>query len=209
MPPEKEKKRHAQLAEELRRHDHAYYVLAQPTISDRDYDRLYHELLDIEKEFPDLATADSPSQRVGGTPLKEFKPVKHLLPMLSLDNTYSQQELRDFVARVQRILPNETLDWMVEPKVDGVAISLRYENGSFAIGATRGDGSTGDDITPNLRTIRSIPQRLHENKKEPTPTLVEVRGEVFLTKSGFEKLNLERKAAGEETFANPRNAAAG
>ena len=209
MTSDKAKTRHAELAEEIRRHDHAYYVLAQPSISDRDYDRLYHELLDLEKEFPELATADSPSQRVGGTPLKEFKPVKHLVPMLSLDNTYSQQELRDFVARVQRILPNETLDWMVEPKVDGVAISLRYEKGSFAIGATRGDGSTGDDITPNLRTIRSIPQRLHENKKDPTPTLVEVRGEVFLTKSGFEKLNTERKAAGEETFANPRNAAAG
>jgi len=227
MTSEKAKARHAELAEEIHRHDHAYYVLAQPSISDRDYDRLYHELLDLEKQFPDLASADSPSQRVGGTPLKEFKPVKHLVPMLSLDNTYSQQELRDFVARVQRILPNETLDWMVEPKVDGVAISLRYEKGSFAVGATRGDGSTGDDITPNLRTIRSIPQRLHGNKTErlpnseikgkkhngdrqdACPTLLEVRGEVFLTKSGFEKLNAERKLAGEETFANPRNAAAG
>jgi len=202
------KKRHAELADELRRNDYAYYVLAQPEISDREYDRLYHELLDLEKEFPELVTPDSPSQRVGGTPLKEFKPVKHLVPMLSLDNTYSQEELRDFVARVQRILPNETLDWMVEPKVDGVAISLRYDKGSFTVGATRGDGSTGDDITPNLRTIRSIPQRLH-GKQEGVPTLLEVRGEVFLTKSGFEKLNVERKASGEETFANPRNAAAG
>jgi len=226
MTSEKAKARHAELVEEIRGHDHAYYVLAQPSVSDRDYDRLYHELLDLEKEFPDLATADSPSQRVGGTPLKEFKPVRHLVPMLSLDNTYSQQELRDFVARVQRILPNETLDWMVEPKVDGVAISLRYEKGSFAVGATRGDGSTGDDITPNLRTIRSIPQRLHGemgvspvsdrkekkdngDRQDACPTLLEVRGEVFLTKSGFEKLNTERKAAGEETFANPRNAAAG
>ena len=208
MTADSAKKRHAQLAEEIRRHDHAYYVLAQPTISDRDYDRLYHELLDLEKQFPELATSDSPTQRVGGTPLKEFKPVKHVVPMLSLDNTYSQQELRDFVARVQRILPNETLDWMVEPKVDGVAISLRYDQGGFAVGATRGDGSTGDDITPNLRTIRSIPQRLH-GKQDACPTLLEVRGEVFLTKAGFEKLNAERKAAGEETFANPRNAAAG
>jgi DNA ligase (NAD+) len=209
MTLEKAKARHAELAEEIRRHDHAYYVLAQPSVSDRDYDRLYHELLDLEKQFPELATADSPSQRVGGTPLKQFKPVKHVLPMLSLDNTYSQQELRDFVARVQRILPNETLDWMVEPKVDGVAISLRYDNGSFTVGATRGDGSTGDDITPNLRTIRSIPQRLHGIGQDARPTLLEVRGEVFLTKAGFEKLNAERKAAGEETFANPRNAAAG
>ncbi|HXT13433.1 MAG TPA: NAD-dependent DNA ligase LigA [Candidatus Angelobacter sp.] len=200
--------RHAELADEIRRHDYAYYVQAQPTISDRDYDRLYHELLDLEKEFPELVTPDSPSQRVGGTPLKEFKPVRHLVPMLSLDNTYSQQELRDFVARVQRILPNETLDWMVEPKVDGVAISLRYENGSFTVGATRGDGSTGDDITPNLRTIRGIPQRLH-GKHDSWPAMLEVRGEVFLTKAGFERLNAERKAAGEETFANPRNAAAG
>ncbi|HWD92714.1 MAG TPA: NAD-dependent DNA ligase LigA [Verrucomicrobiae bacterium] len=220
------KARHAELADEIRRHDHAYYVLAQPAISDRDYDRLYHELLDLEKEFPELVTPDSPSQRVGGTPLKEFKPVPHLVPMLSLDNTYSQEELRNFVARVQRILPDETLDWVVEPKVDGVAISLRYEKGSFAVGATRGDGSTGDDITPNLRTIRSIPQRLHSktsvssdsdtkgkkdngDRQDAGPTLLEVRGEVFLTKTGFEKLNAERKAAGEETFANPRNAAAG
>ena len=226
MTSDQAKARHAQLAEEISRHDHAYYVLAQPTISDRDYDRLYHELLDLEKEFPALVTPDSPSQRVGGTPLKEFKPVQHVLPMLSLDNTYSQEELRDFVARVQRILPNETLDWMVEPKVDGVAISLRFDKGSFTVGATRGDGSTGDDITPNLRTIRSIPQRLHcrtdvssgsdsKNKgdygdrQDACPTLLEVRGEVFLTKSGFEKLNAERKANGEETFANPRNAAAG
>src|SRR5215472_288438 len=208
MTFEKAQVRHAELADEVRRHDHAYYVLAQPTISDRDYDRLYHELLDLEKEFPELATSDSPTQRVGGVPLKQFQPVKHLLPMLSLDNTYSQQELRDFVGRVQRVLPDDTLDWMVEPKVDGVAISLRYEKGSFVVGATRGDGSTGDDITVNLRTIRSIPQRLH-GKPENWPTMLEVRGEVFLTKTGFEKLNAERKAAGDETFANPRNAAAG
>ena len=208
MTADQARKRHTELADEVRRHDHAYHVLAQPTISDRDYDRLYHELLDLEKEFPELATSDSPTQRVGGVPLKQFQPVKHLVPMLSLDNTYSQQELRDFVGRVQRILPDETLDWMVEPKVDGVAISLRYEKGSFVVGATRGDGATGDDITVNLRTIRSIPQRLH-GKAEKWPTMLEVRGEVFLTKSGFEKLNAERKAAGEETFANPRNAAAG
>src|SRR6185295_14085073 len=139
----------------LRRHDHAYYVLAQPTIGDREYDRIYHELLDLEKQFPELVTPDSPSQRVGGEPLKEFKPVRHLVPMLSLDNTYSQQELREFVNRVQRILPDEKLDWIVEPKVDGVAINLRYEKSGFSCGATRGDGATGDDITVNLKTIRS------------------------------------------------------
>src|ERR1043165_6115784 len=152
--------RHAQLVEEIREHDYAYHVLAQPSISDREYDRLYHELLDLEQAFPDLITPDSPSQRVSGQPLKEFKPVPHLQPMLSLDNTYSQEELREFVNRVQRLLPHETLDWIVEPKVDGVAINLRYENGLFSCGATRGDGTTGDDITTNLKTIRSIPVRL-------------------------------------------------
>src|SRR6267378_139940 len=201
------KSRHAQLVDEIRRHDHAYYVLAQLSITDQDYDRLYRQLLDLEKQFPDLITPDSPSQRVGGQPLKAFKPVQHLKPMLSLDNTYSQEELREFVNRVQRILPNEKLDWVVEPKVDGLAINLRYEKGVFTCGATRGDGTTGDDITPNLRTIRSIPPKLHI--KSVPPAFLEVRGEIYLTKSGFEKLNAERKAAGEETFANPRNAAAG
>jgi DNA ligase (NAD+) len=204
--------RHAELAEEIRRHDHAYYVLAQPSISDQDYDRLYHELLDLEAKFPALVTPDSPTQRVGGEPLKEFKPVKHLQPMTSLDNTYSQEDLSEFVARVQRLLPNEKLDWVVEPKIDGVAINLRYEAGRFTIGATRGDGTTGDDITVNLRTIRSIPSTLHgqsSGKSSEPPKIFEVRGEVYLTKTGFEKLNAERKAAGAETFANPRNAAAG
>ncbi len=145
------KTRHAELAEEIRRHDHAYYVEAKPSISDQAYDRLYHELLDLEKEFPDLVTPDSPSQRVGGEPLTEFKPVQHLVPMMSLDNTYSQEEMRNFVARVQRLLPNEKLEWMVEPKVDGVAINLRYEKGLFTVGSTRGDGTTGDDVTANLQ----------------------------------------------------------
>jgi DNA ligase (NAD+) len=203
------KARHAQLVEELRQHDHAYYVLAQPTISDREYDWLYHELLDLEKQFPQLVTPDSPSQRVAGQPLKEFKPVQHLQPMLSLDNTYSQEDVRDFVNRVQKLLPKEKLEWIVEPKIDGVAINLRYEQGVFTCGATRGDGTTGDDITPNLRTIRSIPARLHRDKRDACPALLEARGEVYLTKAGFEKLNAERKAAGEEEFANPRNAAAG
>src|SRR5437879_609588 len=192
--------RHAQLVEEIRRHDHAYYVLAQPSISDQQYDRLYHELLDLEKEFPDLITPDSPSQRVGGEPLKAFKPVQHIRPMLSLDNTYSQEELGEFVNRVQRLLPKEKLDWVVEPKVDGVAINLRYEKGLFTCGATRGDGTTGDDITANLKTIRTIPARLRSgaggppvpsegnranaDRRDACPTLLEVRGEVYLTKAG-------------------------
>src|SRR5438093_6646658 len=199
------KSRHAQLIEEIRRHDHAYYVLAQPTISDFDYDRLYRELLDLEKQFPQLATPDSPSQRVGGRPLSEFKPAQHLVPMMSLDNTYSQDEVRQFVERVQKLLPNEKLDWCVEPKIDGVAVNLRYENGLFTVGATRGDGTTGDDITANLKTIRSIPLKLavavftasHSKKKaqaedelsreaaESVPTILEARGEVYMTLEGF------------------------
>jgi DNA ligase (NAD+) len=202
----KAKKRHAQLVEEIRRHDRAYYVEAQPKIYDRDYDRLYHELLNLEKKFPKLVTPESPSQRVGGEPLKEFKSVPHLLPMLSLDNTYSQDEVRDFVKRVQKLLPDEKLDWAVEPKVDGVAVSLRYENGKFTIGATRGDGTYGDDITTNLKTIRSVPLKL---SMVAAPQVLEVRGEVFMPVAGFEKLNVGRKAAGEELYGNPRNTAAG
>ena len=216
------KKRHAQLATEIRAHDHAYYVEARPSISDREYDRLYHELLDLEKDFPELVTPDSPSQRVSGEPLKAFRPVRHLLPMLSLDNTYSQDEIRDFVKRVQKLLPDETLDWAVEPKVDGVAMSLRYENNALTIAATRGDGVTGDDITANVKTIRSVPLRLRQSQTTakskqkslfdddgPGNALLEVRGEVYMTKAGFQKLNAELAAAGEETFANARNTAAG
>ena len=210
MTPAEAKKRHAQLVAEIRRHDRAYYVEAKPTISDRDYDRLYHELLDLEKQFPDLATPDSPSRRVGGEPLKEFKTVRHVVPMMSLENTYSQEEVRDFVKRVQKLLPDEKLEWVVEPKVDGVAVSLRYENGVFTTGATRGDGTTGDDITANLKTIRSVPLKIGRDGVSPSPiNILEVRGEIFLPRAGFEKLNAERKSAGEEMFANPRNAAAG
>src|SRR5690242_6123688 len=129
MTLDEAKARHAQLAEDICRHDYAYYVLAQPAISDQEYDRLYHQLIELETRFPQLITPDSPTQRVGGQPLKEFKPVRHLQPMTSLDNTYSQEDLRELVNRVQRLLPNETLDWVVEPKIDGVAINLRYENG--------------------------------------------------------------------------------
>src|SRR5262245_36976373 len=136
-------KRHAELAEEIRRHDHAYYVEAKPGISDREYDRMYRELVDLEKDFPERAPADSPSQRVGGEALTEFKAVAQLTPMMSLDNTYSQEEVRDFVGRLQRLLPGETLEWVLEPKVDGVAINLRYEKGVFTCGATRGDGTAG------------------------------------------------------------------
>ncbi len=215
------KARHAELAREIQGHDHAYYVEARPVISDFDYDRLYRELNDLEREFPDLTTADSPSQRVGGKPLSAFASSQHLAPMMSLDNTYSQAEVRAFVERVQKILPGEKLDWVVEPKVDGVAINLRYEDGVFTVGATRGDGTTGDDITANLKTIHSIPLRLGHSlstaegeragvRGSPTvPRVMEVRGEVYFTKEMFAKINAERQAAGEELFANPRNSAAG
>ncbi len=201
------KARHSELSEEIRRHDHAYYVDAKPVIQDREYDRLYHELLELEREFSDLLTPDSPSQRVGGKPLSEFKSSQHLVPMMSLDNTYSQEEVRAFVERVQKILPDKTLEWVVEPKVDGVAINLRYENGVFTVGATRGDGTHGDDITANLKTIRSIPLRL--DGQQSVAGVLEVRGEVFLNKAVFARINAERTSAGEEVFANPRNAAAG
>jgi DNA ligase (NAD+) len=202
------KARHARLVDEIRAHDHAYYVEAKPTITDQEYDRLYHELLDLEARFPDLITPDSPSQRVGGEPLTEFKPVQHLSPMMSLDNTYSQAEVREFVNRVQKLAPDGKLEWLVEPKVDGVAINLRFEDGVFTCGATRGDGTTGDDVTANLRTIRGIPGRLRASGKK-LPAVVEVRGEVFMPKTAFARLNSERAAAGEEPFANPRNSAAG
>ncbi len=202
------KTKHARLAAEIRRHDQLYYVQARPVISDQEYDRLYRELVDLEKEFPALITPDSPTQRVGGEPVKAFQQVRHLLPMLSLDNTYSQEEARNFVRRAQKLLPNENLTWTVEPKVDGLAVNLRYENGALVSGSTRGDGTTGDDITSNLKTIRSIPLRILA-KESPLPRVLEVRGEVYMTRVGFKKLNAERVAAGEEAFANPRNAAAG
>ena len=200
------KARHEELAAEIRRHDHLYYAQARPEITDQEYDRLYRQLADLEKEFPALVTPESPTQRVGDEPLKAFMPVAHLLPMLSLDNTYSQGEVRSFLTRVQKLLPEQALSWTVEPKIDGLAVNLRYENGAFTLGSTRGDGTVGDNITSNLRTIRSLPLRL---SRRGVPRLLEVRGEVYMTRAGFQKLNAERTAAGEEVFANPRNAAAG
>ena len=198
-------KRMEQLREEIRKHDRLYYEQAAPVISDREYDRLYKELVDIETQFPDLVTPDSPTQRVGGQPLKAFEQVSHLIPMLSLDNTYSEEELKNFYTRIQRLLPNEKIPVVVEPKVDGVAVSLVYENGRLRQAATRGDGNVGDDITQNIRTIRSLPERLHG----AAPKLLEVRGEVYMDIHGFEKLNDERRRADLPLFANPRNAAAG
>ena len=197
------------MADEIRRHDRAYYVEAQPTVSDREYDQLYRELLDLEAAHPELRTPDSPSQRVGGEPIDGFETVRHAMPMMSLDNTYSQEEVREFVERVQKLLPGESLDWVVEPKADGIAISLRYEGGQFTVGATRGDGVAGDDVTANLRTIRSIPLRLQPLGQADAPAVFETRGEVIMTRSGFEIMNQAREAEGEPLFANPRNATAG
>ena len=201
--------KHRELAEQIRKHDYAYYVLAHPTISDREYDRLYQNLADLEKNFPQLISPESPTQRVGGQPLSEFASVRHSVPMLSLINTYSQAEVRKKITqRVRKFLPEEELDWTVEPKIDGVAVSLRYEKGRFVLGATRGDGEWGDDITANLRTIRSLPMHLSSNL-DLIPEILEVRGEVFMSKEGFAKLNAERQKAGEPAFVNPRNSAAG
>jgi DNA ligase (NAD+) len=197
-------KRHRELAEEIRKLDQAYHVEAQPLVSDQEYDRLYRELLDLEAAHPELRTADSPSQRVGGEPLPHFTSVAHAIPMQSLDNTYSATELESFVDRIQKALEGEKLGFVIEPKIDGVAVSIRYEHGKFTQGLTRGDGQMGDDVTENLRTIRKLPLEI----KNRAPVL-EVRGEVYYPQVAFAKLNKEREAAGEAPFANPRNAAAG
>ncbi|HWD20965.1 MAG TPA: NAD-dependent DNA ligase LigA, partial [Verrucomicrobiae bacterium] len=202
------KAKHDELAAEIRRHDRLYYVEARAEISDLEYDRLYRGLVDLEKEFPELATPESPTQRVGGEPVKAFTPAAHLARMMSLDNTYSEDEVRGFLARVQKLAPDTKLAWTVEPKIDGLAVNLRYEDGKLTLGATRGDGVTGDEITANLKTIRSLPLRLHKTRRK-WPGVMEVRGEVFLPKAAFKKLNEEQTAAGEETYANARNTAAG
>jgi DNA ligase (NAD+) len=189
----------------INEHNRRYYEEAAPTISDREYDLLYRELADLEKQFPDLAAADSPTQRVGGVPLKAFAQIAHRVPMLSLDNTYSESEVADFYRRMEKLLPNQKIPVVIEPKVDGVAVSLLYENGELRYAATRGDGMVGDDITRNIRTIRSVPKQL----KGKAPAILEVRGEAFLDKRGFARLNAERAKAGLPEFANPRNAAAG
>jgi DNA ligase (NAD+) len=198
-------KRIAQLRDEIRKHDRRYYEEAAPTISDREYDRLYKELVDLEAKFPDLVTPDSPTQRVGGKPLQAFAQIQHRVPMLSLDNTYSEDEVANFYKRITRLLPNEKIPVVIEPKVDGVAVSVMYETGRLKYAATRGDGLVGDDITQNIKTIRSVPHQL----RGAAPKLFEVRGEAYLDRDGFKKLNKEREAAGLPLFANPRNAAAG
>jgi DNA ligase (NAD+) len=194
------------LRDELNRHNTLYYVEANPELSDREYDRLMDRLTELETEHPDLVTADSPTQRVGGQPLEGFTTVRHVVPMLSIDNTYSYDELREWDARVRRALnAGEPVAYVVELKVDGVAVSLRYENGRFVLGATRGDGERGDDISANLRTVRNVPLKL----QGCPASLLEVRGEVYMTNSELIRLNEIRRAREEAPFMNPRNSTAG
>jgi len=206
MNKDRAAKRAADLRRRILRHNRLYYVEARPEISDREYDRLYAELVELESSFPDLRTPDSPTRRIGGEPLARFATVRHTVPMMSLDNTYSKDEMREFDKRLHRLLGDSEFTYVLEPKVDGVAVSLRYEDGQLTLGATRGDGRNGDDITANLRTIRDVPLRL---ESPAPPPVIEVRGEVFMTKQGFAQLNEQRREKGLEPFANPRNAAAG
>jgi len=194
-----------QLTKELNEHNFLYYVLAQPLISDYDFDMKMKQLEQLEKQYPDLAFSDSPTQRVGGAITKEFKQVRHEYPMLSLGNTYSEQEIIDFVTRVKKLI-SEKVEYVCELKYDGVAIGLRYENGRLVSGITRGDGEQGDDVTTNIKTIRSIPLRL---RADGYPEKFEIRGEVMMTRDVFDQINEERVEIGEQPFANPRNAAAG
>jgi len=198
--------RYRYLQTELARLEHAYYVLDQPLVPDAEYDRLYREFLDLEQKHPDWISADSLSQRVGGTPLKVFNEVKHAVPMLSLNNAFEESELINFDRRCRDGLGLESVNYACELKFDGLAISLRYEHGVLVQAATRGDGASGEDVTVNIRTIRAIPLRLTGKK---IPDVLEVRGEVFMHRDDFEKMNKYAATLGEKEFANPRNAAAG
>lgn len=197
-----------QLIQILAKHNHAYYVMDQPTISDSEYDHLFHQLKALEQQYPELIQKDTPTQKVGGQALSKFESVTHAVPMLSLGNVFNQEDLFAFARRVEERLPNQEILYDVELKLDGLAISLWYEHGVLVRGVTRGDGETGEDITQNVKTIRNLPKFLYSTEIK-IPELLEVRGEVLMPKSGFEKLNADQQARGEKTFANPRNAAAG
>jgi DNA ligase (NAD+) len=205
-PPAGIRERASALRAEIEQHNHSYYVLDQPTVSDAEYDRLFRELQALESAHPELLTPDSPTQRVGAAPLAAFAEVRHGTPMLSLNNAFEAEEVEAFDRRVREALGDGEIEYACEPKFDGLAISLVYKNGVLASGATRGDGTTGEDVTANLRTVRSIPLRLRD--KQP-PQHLEVRGEVLMMKSDFARMNERQAERGEKTFANPRNAAAG
>ena len=205
--PESAEKKIEKLREQLRYHAYQYYVLDDPDIPDAEYDRLYQQLLALEKDHPELITADSPTQRVGSTPLTAFEQIQHQMPMLSLDNVFNEEDLYAFNQRIQDWLnSSDEIEYTAEPKLDGLAISLRYEQGELIYAATRGDGTTGENVTQNIRTMKSVPLRLLGNS---FPRVLEVRGEVFMPKAGFEALNKRARENGEKEFANPRNAAAG
>ncbi len=199
-----------ELREQIRHHDYLYYVLDKPEIADFEYDRLFRRLEELEQDYPELVTVDSPTQRVGGKPLQKFGEVKHAAPMLSLSNVFEESELLEFDARVKRTLNvGEQVPYVVEPKLDGVAIELVYEDGFLISGSTRGDGYTGEEVTANVRTIKAIPLKLHRSGWFSDASLIEVRGEIFMNRADFDKLNSGRDEAGLPAFANPRNAAAG
>ncbi|MBW2652783.1 MAG: NAD-dependent DNA ligase LigA, partial [Deltaproteobacteria bacterium] len=200
----------AQLRKSINYHNYLYHVMDNPEISDVAYDRLFNELEGLEKLNPDLITPDSPTQRVGKAPLKEFKTVRHTIPMLSLSNSFEQEEIREFDQRIKKFLKiTDDIEYVAEAKLDGVAVEIVYEKGKFLLGSTRGDGIMGEDVTLNLRTIRSVPLQLLDIKTAQIPDRLEVRGEVFLGKNEFKLLNRKREDSGETLFANPRNAAAG
>jgi DNA ligase (NAD+) len=198
-------KRVADLRRQIEHHDYRYYVLDDPEVSDARYDALIRELRDLEAAHPELVTPDSPTQRVGGEPARGFSEVRHSVPMLSLENAFSEQDIVDFDRRARERLDVEVVDYTAEPKIDGLAISVRYESGRFVQAATRGDGTTGEDVTANVKVIASLPLRLLGKP----PVVLEVRGEAFMTRQSFERLNRRAAESGEKTFANPRNAAAG
>ena len=197
----------ARLREELNRHNYLYYVLAQPEISDQEFDRLLRELSDLEEKHPELRTPDSPTQRVGGQPIDGFVQVEHAVPMMSIDNTYNPESVRAFDERVRKALGDEPVAYVLEPKVDGVASSLRYEKGVLTLAATRGDGRVGDDITAQARTINAVPLRLHDDGK--LPEVLEVRGEIYMANADFQRLNKQRAEEGLEIYKNPRNLTTG
>src|SRR6201998_3258636 len=200
---------HMRLALELERHDRSYYQDDAPTVTDAEYDALRQRYNAIEKRFTEFVTSDSPSQKIGAAPSGRFRKVRHAVPMLSLDNAFAEEDVRDFAGRIRRFLKlgdDEEIDFSAEPKIDGLSMSLRYEGGELVTAATRGDGAVGEDVTANIRTLEDVPQKL---KGKSIPEICEVRGEVYMTKSAFLALNERKKAAGDTIFANPRNSAAG
>ncbi|MDQ7780139.1 MAG: NAD-dependent DNA ligase LigA, partial [Planctomycetota bacterium] len=217
----------AELRREIEFHNHRYYALDDPVVSDAEYDALMRELASLEKEFPDLLTPDSPTQRVGTAPVSKFETVRHSTPMVSLENVFSKQELEEWFARLREAAaaPDRAIELVIEPKIDGAAVELVYEKGALVVGSTRGDGEFGENVTGNLRTIKSVPLRIDafaarharrgerragsHPKTDPVPDRLEVRGEVYMEKSRFKEMNRRQEEAGQELFANPRNAAAG